>query len=195
MAHVSFLVAVAVALVSAPPPSLERAASLHGPAVVSVHGKDGSPGPGFFVSSSGVAVAVVPSRDDVVLELGSGERRRARVLVRDEDGLALVELVRMDKDAGLPFPALALASPPRTPVAGEWLLGLDVREGRAAPSVGGLRRIEGARWRLDLPLAAGAPVLVGGRVIGVVLERAGTTSCVAVPVGRVADLVRRIPSP
>lgn len=177
----------------AAPPSLEVALARHGPAVVAVHDRQGAARPGFFVSSSGVAVTVLAADDDIVVELASGERRRARVLVRDADGLALVEVVRLEKDAL--FPSLGLSSSRGAPSSREWLLGLDVVEGKPMPTVGGLRRVEAAgRWLLDLPLAAGAPVLRGADVIGVVVARDGRTASVAVSAERIRALVKQLRS-
>ncbi len=178
-------------LVAAGPPSLEHAARVHGPAVVSVISPEGDVRPGFFVSGSGVAVAVVAGNvDDVVLELVDGERRRGHVLVRDDDGLALVELKKLDKDGVFPSLGLGNGAPPGKDA---WLLGMGLVDGRVSPSVGGLRTVSGGRWRLDLPLDPGAPVLRDGRVVGVVIERRGTTACVAVSVQRVRALVKHIP--
>jgi hypothetical protein len=186
----ALVVVAAVAGAPSLPPSIEDALLRHGPALVAVHARDGVR-PGFFVSSSGVAVALLASADDVVIELQSGERRRARVLVKDDDGVALIEVVRLEKDTL--FPSLGLADKARTPTTKEWLLGLGLADGRASPSLGGLRRVdELGRWRLDLPLDAGAPVMLGGRVVGVVVERAGTTSCVAVPADRIISLVKKL---
>jgi hypothetical protein len=180
------------------PPSPEGALALHGPAVLAVHaprgatGGSGPPSAGFLVSSSGIAVAVVASEEDVVVELSSGERRRARVVARDEDGLALLEIVRLEKD-GL-FPSLGVAPTAVVPGARDWLLGIDVVDGRFLPTVGGLRRIdERGRWRLDLPAGAGAPVLRGGSVVGVVVQRAGVTASVAVSAARITALVKKLP--
>lgn len=176
---------------SSAPPSLEVALARHGPALVAVHTKEGAARAGFFVASSGVAVAVLGGDDDVVVELANGERRRARVLVRDADGLALVEVVPLAGDAI--FPSLGVSSSSDVPSGRDWLLGLDVVDGRATPAVGGLRRVDGAgRWRLDLPVGAGAPVLRGQKVVGVVVERAGTTASVAVPAQRITALVKAL---
>ena len=184
------LVVILVALATAPP-SIEHAAKVHGPALVSVISKDGQAKPGFFVAGSGVAVAVVADVDDVVLELPSGERRIAHVVVRDDDGLALVEVKKLEKDGLFPSLGLGQGAPP-SPSA--WILGLGLIDGRVAPSVGGLRTVdERGRWKLDLPLDPGAPILAGERVIGVVVERRGTTACTAVPVERVLSLVKRMP--
>lgn len=174
-------------------PSLDEAARRHGSAIVGVW-VGATMSSGFFVSSSGVAVTVLRpgGAGDVVVELGSGERRKGRVLARDEDGLALVEVDKLDKD--VVFAALGLGTA-AIPKVDAWLLALSFVDGRAAPSLGGMRRVdEGGRWRLDLPVDAGAPVLVGGRVIGVVMRRADPTSSVAVPVARVTALAKRIPA-
>ena len=56
-----------------------------------------------------------------------------------------------------------------------------------------MRDNDNGRWRLDLPLDAGSPLVSDDRVIGVVVQRLGTTACVAVPVERVQSLVKRIP--
>jgi hypothetical protein len=182
------MLALALALVVAPP-SIEHAARIHGPAIVAVHAQ-GAVRPGFFVAGSGVLVAVVADAPDVVVELPSGERRKARVLVKDDDGLALVEVKKLDKDSTFPSLALGQGAPPAT---SQWLLGIGLEDGRPAPSIGGLRSTDGPRWKLDLPLDPGAPILVEERVIGVVVERKGKTACVAVPVERVLSLVKRIP--
>lgn len=185
------LAALLTALVlGVPPPSLELAAARHGPALVSL--RSGQAGSGFFVTSSGVFVCVLAEpTDELVVELTSGERRRARVLARDADGLALAEVARRDED-GL-FSALGVApasSSPAPPRADAWLLGLSVVDGRASPTIGGLRRVDAAgRWRLDLPLDAGSPILVADRVVAVVIARAGATASVAVPAARIRALV------
>jgi hypothetical protein len=182
------MLALALALLAGPP-SIEHAARVQGPAIVAVHAAN-AVRPGFFVAGSGVLVAVVPDAPDIVVELPSGERRKARVLVRDDDGLALVEVKKLDKDTTFPSLALGQGAPP---TSSQWLLGIGLEDGKPAPSVGGLRSADGPRWRLDLPLDPGAPILVDERVIGVVVERHGKTACVAVPVERVLSLVKRIP--
>lgn len=173
------------------PPSLEDAARRHGAAIVGVW-RGESVRPGFFVSSTGVAVTVLHGEGDLVVELAGGERRKARLLVRDDDGLALVEVEKLDKDSM--FSSLAVASAP-VPKVDAWLMAMAFVDGRPSPSLGGMRRVdERGRWRLDLPVAAGAPVIVGGRVIGVVVQRAGTTSSVAVPSARITALAKRLPN-
>ena len=197
MLVVAFAITV-LGVPGAPPPSLEDAAERHGPAVVGVIAGD-ELRPGFFVSSSGIAVAAVrdATLTDVVVELASGERRKARVLVRDDDGLALVEVQKLDKD-GL-FPSLGVggvgAAPAMAPKPDAWVLGIAFFDGRPQPTLGGLRRVDdNGRWRLDLPLDPGAPIIAGGRVVGVVVQRAGTTASVAVPAARITELVKRLPA-
>ncbi len=173
------------------PPSLEDAARRHGAAIVGVW-RGESVRPGFFVSSAGVAVTVLHGEGDLVVELADGERRKARVLVRDDDGLALVEVEKLEKDSV--FSSLAVASAP-VPKVDAWLMAMAFVDGRPSPSLGGMRRVdENGRWRLDLPVDAGAPVIVGGRVIGVVVQRAGRTSSVAVPSARITALAKRLPN-
>lgn len=184
------MIALALLLVTAPP-SLEHAERLHGPAMVTVHVVDGPSRNGFFVAGSGIVVTVVPDVEQVIVELLSGERRTARVLVRDDDGLALLEVHKLDKDGVFASLGLGSGAPPSSTA---WVMGLGVVDGRASPSVGGLRGMDGpGRWRLDLPLNPGAPLMGSERVIGVVVERKGTTSCVAVPIERVQSLVKRMP--
>lgn len=184
----------ASARVPAAPPSIEDAARRHGPAVVGVwHGERVRPG--FFVSSAGVAVTVVHGEGELelVVELADGERRKARVLVRDDDGLALVEVEKLDKD--VVFPSLAVTTTTVTPKVDAWLMALGFEGGRPSPTLGGMRRVDASgRWRLDLPVDAGAPVLAGGKVVGVVVQRAGTTSSVAVPAARINALAKRLPT-
>lgn len=184
-------VLVACAL-AAGPPSLEYAARVHGSALVQVWSPDAEAArPGFFVAGAGVVVAVLAGDvTEVVVELQSGERRKAKVLARDDDGLALVELAKLPKDTMFPSLGLGAGVPPS---ASAWVLGLGVVDGKPAPSVGGLRSVDAGRWRLDLPLDPGAPLLSDDRVIGVVVVRKGKTACVAVPVERVLELVHRIP--
>jgi hypothetical protein len=190
---VSLLLCLVLGAAPPGPPSLEDAARRHGPAIVGVWSGE-SVRPGFFVSSAGIAVTVVHGEGELVIELADGERRKARVLVRDDDGLALVEVEKLEKDSM--FSSLAVASAPvAVPKADAWLMAMAFVDGRPSPSLGGMRRVdENGRWRLDLPVDAGAPVIVGGRVIGVVVQRAGTTSSVAVPSARITALAKRIPN-
>lgn len=178
------------------PPSLEDAARRHGAAIVGVWRGD-SVRPGFFVSSTGIAVTVLHGDTaELVVEMADGERRTARVLVRDDDGLALVEVDKLEKDSVFSSLAVATAETPKlTPKVDAWLMAMAFIDGRPSPSLGGMRRVdESGRWRLDLPVDAGAPVIVGGRVIGVVVQRAGTTSSVAVPAARITALAKRLPN-
>jgi len=175
-------------------PSLEGAAAGSGAALLSVHGRSTSSGafvrPGFFVSSGGIAVTVLSSTDDVVVELASGERRRARVLLRDDDGLALLDVTPLGTDGA--FPALGLQAKAFQPQANAWLVGFDIQKNGPAPVLGGLRSIDArGRWRLDLPAGPGAPILSGSRVVGVVLERAGSAGSWAVPSTRIQALAER----
>lgn len=176
-------------------PSLDAAARLHGPAVVGVWaGKAMSAG--FLVSSSGAAVTVLPPghEGELVVEFTTAERRRARVLAVDDDGLALLQLEMLEKDAVFSSLGLApLAAKDATPKSDAWLLSLSFVDGRAVPFVGGLRRVDDVGlWQLDLPVAAGAPVLAGGLVVAVVLRRVDATSSVAVPATRIQALVQRV---
>lgn len=178
----------------AAPPSVEDAAQRFGPAMLTVrHGQDEA-SVGFFVSSSGTLATALPAGvTEVVVELSSGARRPGRVLARDESGVALVALQRTAADTAL-LPALAVSDEDRVIAPQVWLLSVGVVEGRVEPSLGGLRRVdERGRWRLDLPVERGAPVLLDGRVVAVVVARDGRTASVAAPAGRLRALASRLP--
>jgi len=181
--------ALFLALAATAPPSVEAAAARFGPALVTVRWAEAGESAGFFVASSGTAVAVVPAGvSEVVIELAGGARRAGRVVVRGAEGLALVELARKPDEAPR-LPALAVAEQDRVLAPEVWLVGLGLAEGQAAPSLGGLRRVDPrGRWRLDLPLGPGAPVLYEGRVVAVVVERDGRTASVALPASRLRAL-------
>lgn len=180
----------------AAPPSVEAAAARFGPALVTVRWADDGASTGFFVSSNGTAATVVPAGvHEVVIELAGGARRGARVLLRDADGLALVGLARTAAEAPR-LPALAVAEHDVVVAPAVWLVGLDLAEGVAAPSLGGLRRVDArGRWRLDLPLGPGAPVVHDGRVVAVVTARDGRTASVASPAGRLRALAAQLGRP
>ncbi len=186
-------VALFAALALAAPPSVEAAAARFGPALVTVRWGDEGQSGGFFVSSAGTAVSVVPAGiTDVVVELAGGARRGGRVLARDADGLTLVALT-LSSDEAPKLPALAVAERDRVLAPAVWLVGLGLTDGQAAPSLGGLRRVDArGRWRLDLPLGPGAPVLHDGLVVAVVVERDGRTASVALPAGRLRAVAAQL---
>ncbi|MBI1948633.1 MAG: hypothetical protein HYS27_23300 [Deltaproteobacteria bacterium] len=188
--------ALSPALSAAAPPSVEAAAGRFGPALVTVRWADEGASTGFFVTSAGTAVTVLPEGvTDVIVELAGGARRQGQVLLREADGLALVGLSLTAGETPR-LPALAVVDEDRVVSAEVWLVGLGVQEGQPSPSLGGLRRVDArGRWRLDLPLPPGAPVLMDGRVVAVVLERDGRTASVALPAGRLRAAAARLPRP
>lgn len=177
----------------AAPPSVEDAAHRYGPAMVTVRYGEEQQSVGFLVSSSGTLATALPAGvSEVVVELSSGARRPGRVLAQDEGGVALVALQRTVEDTAL-LPALAVADEDRVIAPQVWLLGVGVVEGRVEPSLGGLRRAdERGRWHLDLPLTRGAPVLLDGRVVAVVLAKDGRTASIAAPAARLRALASRL---
>lgn len=176
-------------------PSLPAFAARYADAVVVFYTSEGArAGTGFFVATRGVAVASVEGAApgaELVVELSTGERRRARVLAVDPEGpLVVVELVRLPKDEA--FAALGLLRRGERARGGAWLIGMGVDDaGRAAPVLGGLRQVDATgRWHLDLPAEAGTPILdEGGRVVAVVVKRVGRTASRGVAVERVRALV------
>jgi hypothetical protein len=151
---------------------------------------------GFFIATVGYAAAALPAAkvgDGLVVELGSGGRRQALVLRREDAGpLALLAVVAADDDEV--FPSLRLA-PRRPPAAPAWLLALcHDEQGALRPAAGGLRAVEAGQWRLDLPCGPGSPVLeADGVVIALVVRAVGRTGSVGAPVERLLALSRDLP--
>lgn len=195
------LIALLLAVATAPPPSVEAAAARFGPALVTVRWAVDQSSTGFLVSSTGTLATTLPEGiEEVVVELAGGDRRPGRLLTRDAEGVALVSLTLGDAPTALPstmlLPALAVASEDRVLAPQVWLLGVAVVEGRVEPSLGGLRRVDDrGRWRLDLPLDRGAPVLFEDRVVAIVLARDGRTASIAVPSSHLRALAARVARP
>lgn len=190
------VIALSLALALAPPLSVEAAAARYGPALATLHYGEAQQSVAFFVSSAGMAATALPADvAAVVVEGAGGERRPGRVVARDADGVALVQIERTAADAA-PLPALAVAAEDRVFAPQVWLLGLGVVEGRVEPALGGLRRVDDrGRWRLDLPLERGAPVVHDGQVVAVVVARDGRTASVAVAAGRLRALAGQVGRP
>jgi hypothetical protein len=176
-------------------PSVQAAASRYGDALLVVYTSNGArAGTGFLVATRGVgitSIAGAQTGDDVVVELSSGERRKAKVIATDTASpLVAVEIVRLDKDAA--FAALGILKAGQKVDAAAWLLGLDVgQDGVSQATLGGLRKVDAdGAWHIDLPCSPGAPILdQRGRVVAVATARAGQTAARGVSVDRVRALV------
>lgn len=181
-------------------PSVLVAARQHGPAMVRVHplGK-AAPSLGFAVGTRGVIVTVSDAREGqgVVVESANGARVRARVVARDRRTQLSVVEVLPNPDHDAPFPTLLLAADKARVGARDWLLGITLNEdGHAVASLGGLSRLEGERWWVDLPCPAGTPILDRrGRVVAVATASIGSHRVHAVPVAKLRALLLELTRP
>jgi hypothetical protein len=171
-------------------PSIDEAARKHGSAVVAVSTGDVSQ-TAFFVTSSGLGASVLP-----LLAVGSpltvhidGTARPARVTATDASGLVLFQMEQAVTEV---VPALAVRTDGQQPAPDAWLIALTAAATGAEPSLGGVRERSKSRWHLDIPAGAGAPVLLDGQVVAVVVERRGKTGSVAVPVSALLALVQQL---
>ena len=144
---------------------------------------------GFFVSSSGVLVTVLPGAkvgDVVSVDDDEGSDDTGVVSAVDEDGLALVDVKGVVDVAAL---GVSRSGKPST-----WMIGLSRDHGAVQGALGGLEEDRGARWRLLLPRPRGAPVLDdNNEVVAVAVKGLGGGQLEAVTVARVKALVARLP--
>jgi hypothetical protein len=139
---------------------------------------------GFFVSSAGMLVSVLPGvvRGDVVEVTDGGSTRRGRVDAVDDDGLALVQI---EPAPDAPVTALAVAE---RAGAGRWLIGLHRDDRGVQAVVGGEERDN----RLLVPVPRGAPVLDERlEVVAIARRSRGGGSIDALPVARLHALAKR----
>lgn len=144
---------------------------------------------GFFVSSNGVLVTVLPGArvgDVVSVDDDEGSDDKGVVSAVDEDGLALV-----DVKGAVDVAALGVS---RSGKPSAWMVGLSRDHGAVQGALGGLEEDRGARWRLLLPLPRGAPVLDdNNEVVAVAVRGLGGGQLDALPIARVKALVARLP--